>query len=124
MIRTLAITAALFVGAASTAVFAQSEPVTPPPAVGQKAPPATPPVQPPGAAAPSPSAPPERMQGEAAPSPPSTPSATGADSEMAESGSCRTRKPTGENCACLKDTSTIGVSKAASNGGRNFCVVS
>ena len=56
------------------------------------------------------------------PTAPATPSAA-AEPPAASSHSCRTRKEVGEACACRSSPDQIGAVEAATDGGRNMCVV-
>jgi hypothetical protein len=58
------------------------------------------------------------------PTTPSTPPAATTPATEEGRAVCRTRKPEGEACACLSDTSRVGVSKTNPDSGRNECVMS
>ncbi|MDX2234179.1 MAG: hypothetical protein NW200_06745 [Hyphomonadaceae bacterium] len=117
MTRPIMLAAALFLSAAVPASFAQTPTPAAPPAVEQKAVPA-PAAQPP--------APPATQGPAAAPAPaapPAAPQQAGQENPASVTGACRTRKAESEPCACLKDPTVVGVSTAATDGGRNMCVI-
>lgn len=81
--------------------------------------PQTPPVAETPAAPPAPGAP--QVQSPApAPSVAPTPAA---QTQASNTRSCRTRKEVGEACACLSAPDQVGAVQAATDGGRNMCVV-
>lgn len=98
--KTIALWALAFGMAAAPMSSAQTPPPEAPPTI--EAPPAPTTVAPP---APTTEAPP-------------------APSASTNERSCRTRKEVGEACACLSAPEQVGVVEAASDGGRNMCVVS
>jgi len=106
MKRALALTAAALLLASPIALAQQ----TPPPGV-QTPPPTAQPASPTETPAPTPTTP-------ATPPPATTPAPAAPSSEPQ---GCRTRQPAGEPCACLSDTTRIGVS-TANAAGVNICV--
>ena len=74
-----------------------------------------------------PATPTPAVRPEPAPIPPSTPAqaATTLSVQAANtaSHSCRTRKAVGEACACRSSPDHVGAVEAATDGGRNMCVV-
>jgi len=128
MKRAIVLAAAAFLIAAPIS-FAQTTPPETPPATGTPpvttppstgTPPATtrPPAAQPAPANPATPATPAPGAGQATPATPATPSANASD---ANPQGCRTRKAAGEACACLSDTSRVGVSTAHPDG-HNVCV--
>jgi hypothetical protein len=87
------------------------------PVSGAQTPPTTaPPTTPPAAEAPAAPAP--------APAPAAPSSAQPAETPASPPAhSCRTRKEVGEACACLRAPEQVGTVQAATDGGRNMCVV-
>jgi outer membrane biosynthesis protein TonB len=116
MKRLLALTAAACLIAAPLS-FAQTQPPTPqtpPPTQTTPVPtPSNPTTAPPATSPPVTTPAPSTT-----PAAPSTPSAT---TPAGEPQGCRTRKAEGEPCACLSDTSRIGVS-TPNSAGQNICV--
>lgn len=110
MHRVLALAAAAFLIAAPIS-FAQTTPAPEQPAA-TPAPSAAPAPAAPAAAAPSTTSAPVAAPAAAADAAPANQSAP---------QGCRTRKDAGEPCACLSDTSRVGVS-TPSAAGHNVCV--
>jgi hypothetical protein len=83
-----------------------------------------------GAQTPPPQTPPT-TQAPVAPTPlpapvpptPEAPAAQPAQTPVAPARTCRTRKEAGEACACLSAPSEVGTVEAATDGGRNMCVI-
>lgn len=85
------------------------------PLSGAQSPPQTPPTAEAPATPPAPPSAPATL--------PSTAEAPAATAPAAEQRSCRTRKEVGEACACLRAPNQVGAVQAATDGGRNMCVI-
>jgi len=77
----------------------------------------SPPAAPPTSSAPSPTSP-TQTPPSTMPAPPRT-----SDGSAENDANCRTRKEAGAACACLSDPSRVGEAEAATDGGRNVCVI-